>query len=213
MNMSKLLILVILTTLFLTGCKQEDSKLRERPNVLFIALDDLRPELPGYGASHIQAPNFDRLSQISLQFNRAYAQIAVCGASRASLMTGTRPDFTQVHDYQYTDYFVFDHSQPKGEGRFGATGQGNISLLSHFYQNGYYTACIGKIHHYSQGDQLNFHEYEPTSYHWRANWMPLQDGSPVYGETRKIQDTRSRLAWPEVWRVATPGKMIGIPIR
>jgi iduronate 2-sulfatase len=60
----------------------------ERPNVLFIAVDDLRPELACYGKQHIRSPNIDRLAESGVLFERAYCMVPTCGASRASLMTG-----------------------------------------------------------------------------------------------------------------------------
>lgn len=63
----------------------------ERPNVLFIAVDDLRPELACYGKQHIHSPNIDRLAASGILFERAYCMVPTCGASRASLMTGIRP--------------------------------------------------------------------------------------------------------------------------
>ena len=50
----------------------------KRPNILFIAVDDLRPELGAYGAAYVKSPNIDRLAQSGLTFNRAYCQQAVC---------------------------------------------------------------------------------------------------------------------------------------
>ncbi|MFN9916015.1 MAG: sulfatase-like hydrolase/transferase, partial [Pirellulaceae bacterium] len=72
----------------------------KRLNVLFIAVDDLRCEFNAYGADYIHAPNLDRIDKRGLTFNRAYCQQAVCMASRASLMTGARPDTTKVYDGQ-----------------------------------------------------------------------------------------------------------------
>jgi len=60
------------------------------PNILFIAVDDLRPELNTYGASYIQSPNIDLLAEEGVQFNRAYCNFDSCGASRAIVLTGLR---------------------------------------------------------------------------------------------------------------------------
>ncbi len=62
------------------------------PNILFIAIDDLRPELGCYGSPIAKSPHIDRLASEGLKFNRAYCQQAICSPSRASLMTGARPD-------------------------------------------------------------------------------------------------------------------------
>ena len=65
----------------------------EKPiNVLFITIDDLRPELATYKADGILTPHIDRLASKGLQFNAAYCQYPVCNPSRSSLLTGLRPD-------------------------------------------------------------------------------------------------------------------------
>jgi len=69
-----------------------------KPNVLFIAIDDLRPELGCYGR-HVISPNIDKLAASGVQFNRAYCQQAVCGASRLSLMGGLYPTNTREQTF------------------------------------------------------------------------------------------------------------------
>ena len=65
------------------------------PNVLFIAVDDLRPQLASYGKQFMHTPHIDRLAKRGVLFERAYAMVPTCGASRASLMSGLRPSPTR----------------------------------------------------------------------------------------------------------------------
>ncbi|MFT5905371.1 MAG: arylsulfatase A-like enzyme [Cryomorphaceae bacterium] len=68
----------------------------KKPNVLFIFADDLRPELNCYGCEHVISPNIDRLASKGCLFEKSYVQIAVCNTSRASMLTGKRPDDLSV---------------------------------------------------------------------------------------------------------------------
>jgi hypothetical protein len=83
--------LLLALTLIGTGCKESGPVQQKQPNILFIAVDDLRPELGAYGNPHINTPNIDRLARTGVTFRRAYVQQAVCNPSRASLMTGLPP--------------------------------------------------------------------------------------------------------------------------
>ena len=69
-------------------------------NVLFLIIDDLRPELPSYGRTQVHAPNIERLAQQGLVFHNAYANVPVCGASRGSLLTSVRPTRTRFVGHQ-----------------------------------------------------------------------------------------------------------------
>ncbi|MFZ4608992.1 MAG: sulfatase-like hydrolase/transferase, partial [Gemmataceae bacterium] len=73
---------------------------KERMNVLFIAVDDLRTEASVFGKKYIHSPNLERIAKMGVTFNRAYCQQAVCSPSRSSLLTGTRPDTTKVWDLE-----------------------------------------------------------------------------------------------------------------
>ena len=103
-----------------------------RPNVLFIAVDDLRNELGVYGSAVVHSPRLDRLAERSLVFDRAYCQQALCNPSRASVMTGLRPDTLRVWDLPT---------------HFRETMPGIVSLPQHFKAHGYFTQNIGKIFH------------------------------------------------------------------
>ncbi|NQV31640.1 MAG: sulfatase-like hydrolase/transferase, partial [Phycisphaeraceae bacterium] len=93
------IILVLLATLVLArSLPAQTSAPKTQYNVLFIASDDMRPELGCYGARHVFSPNLDRLAESGTTFLNAYCQQAVCSPSRSSLMTGLRPDTLRIWD-------------------------------------------------------------------------------------------------------------------
>ena len=123
----------------------KSAKKKKRPNILFIAVDDLRPELGCYGVKEIKTPNLDRLAERGVLFNRAYCQQAVCNPSRASLMTGLRPDSTKVWDL----ITPLRSRLPDA-----------VTLPQYFKQNGYYTVGMGKIFHNTFPDPPSWTEPE-----------------------------------------------------
>ncbi len=104
-----------------------------KQNVLFIVSDDLRAELATYG-SPARTPNIERLAKRALQFDRAYAQQAVCNPSRSSFLTGRRPDTLKV--WNNSTHF-----------RDGAAGPDVMTLPLWFKEHGYDTRCVGKVFH------------------------------------------------------------------
>lgn len=102
------------------------------PNVLFIAVDDMRPEIGCYGATHVKTPNIDKLASQGVLFQHAYCQQAICGPSRASILTGLRPDSSKVHG---------NHSH------YRDTIPNLVTLPELFKNNGYHTFASGKINH------------------------------------------------------------------
>jgi iduronate 2-sulfatase len=109
----------------------------KRPNVLFIAVDDLRPTFGCYGNPAILSPNLDRLAAEGMRFDRAYCQQAVCAPSRVSLLSGTRPDTTRIYDLQTP----LRKNMPDV-----------VTLPQYLRQNGYETVALGKIYHHVQDD-------------------------------------------------------------
>ena len=123
--------LIALVVLPLTCFAAEGESKPARPNVLFIAVDDLRPELGCYGKP-VKSPNIDRLAGEGMVFERAYVQVALCMPSRASMLTGRRPDTTGVVDFTV---------------RFRDVLPGVVTLPQHFKNHGYHAAGFGKIFH------------------------------------------------------------------
>ncbi|TWU15330.1 Choline-sulfatase [Allorhodopirellula heiligendammensis] len=123
---------------------QSDTK---QPNVLFIAIDDLRPELGCYGSEIAVSPHLNELAETGLLFNRAYCQQAICRPSRASLMTGARPETTGL----FHNYVSLRELQPN-----------IVTLPQHFIANGYETAYCGKIFHHGDEDEAHSWSRDPV---------------------------------------------------
>lgn len=111
------------------------------PNILFIAIDDLRPQLRCYDEPQMKTPYFDQLAKDSYLFTRAYCQQGVCGPSRASIMTGMRPDTTGAYDF---------------DSDFRLTMPWAITLPMKLSENGYRSEAIGKIYHGTVNDSLSW---------------------------------------------------------
>tara|TARA_R110002049_G_scaffold72490_2_gene187116 strand:+ start:134304 stop:135839 length:1536 start_codon:yes stop_codon:yes gene_type:complete len=108
----------------------------DRPDVLMLVIDDLRPMLGCYGDTRIHTPNIDRLASESVVFDKAYCQYAKCGTSRLSLMTGLRPDAIDVYSNNERDVRSFRKRRPQA-----------YSIAAWLKQHGYHTQSFGKIYH------------------------------------------------------------------
>lgn len=126
-------------------------------NVLFIAVDDLRPALGCYGDPLARTPHIDRLAAAGIVFDRAYCQEAVCSPSRTSLLTGRRPDTTRIHDL---------------ETHFRSILPDVVTLPQHFKHHGYHTQAFGKIFHGSFPKSVGKDMVDPPS--WSAPWWGPQ---------------------------------------
>ena len=104
----------------------------KKPNILFIAVDDLKPNIAAYGDMIAKTPGMDKLANQGVVFQRSYCSQAICAATRASIMTGMRPDKTRVWD------LVTDFRQ---------VNPNAVTIPEYFKSMGYETAGMGKIYH------------------------------------------------------------------
>ena len=126
---------------------------RNRPNILFIAVDDLRTSLGCYGDPLAKSPNIDQFAKTARRFTRAYVQQAVCGPSRTALLTGLLPDHSRVWHNRH---------------RFRETRPNDVTLPQLFKQNGYRTISLGKVF------SGNAKELDPIS--WSSPEILRQEG-------------------------------------
>ncbi|MDG1743248.1 MAG: sulfatase [Polaribacter sp.] len=123
-----------------------------KKNLLFIMVDDLRPELNSYGKNRIISPNIDALATTGISFNRAYCNVPVCGASRASLLTGIRPTSTR--------FLRYDASIKKEAPEV-------LNLVQHLKNEGYTTVSNNKITHLKKDIEDWDEEWYPFIKGWR----------------------------------------------
>ena len=148
---------IVLFAILLVGAGSVNAADRPaKPNVLFIAVDDLRPALACAGDPHAKTPNIDALAASGTVFTRAYCQQAVCSPSRSSLMTGCRPDTTKVYD-------LVTH--------FRTAMPDAVTLPQYFKNHGYFARGIGKIYHGGYDDKPS----------WSVAWEA--PGGQHFGET------------------------------
>ena len=172
MKIVKLLLVVFIASL--GTCFAQKSVNNEQKNILFIAIDDLKPLIAAYGEKQMHTPNIDRLAKMGVLFKNANVQQAVCGPSRASIMTAMYPDNTKVWDL-HTD---FRKSAPSLQ-----------SMPEYLITQGYETTAIGKIYH--KGSSSEGHDGKSWSMpHTLPVNFPEEYGKPMYAfyqhpETKK----------------------------
>ena len=159
-------IYILTIILFLINSKGfSQNKSSKKPNILFISIDDLRPTLGAYGDATAITPNIDQLASEGMTFRQTFTQVAVCAPSRASLMTGVRPDSTRV-------WHLGD--------KFREINPNAVTMPQYFAKYGYHTVNLGKIFHNYMPDSISWHEPDlrPTQYK-RDDWLK-RDGETFY---------------------------------
>ena len=174
---TSILFLFVISTTVIAQKKQAT-----KPNILFIAVDDLKPLLGCYGNTLVKSPNIDRLAKLATVFNKNYCQQAICGPTRASIMTGTRPDVTKIWNLttQMRD-----------------VNPNLVTLPQYLISQGYTTSGIGKIFHPSSA----IGGVDPVS--WSMPYLkakesdfPIEFGEPANGQYQ-LPETKTRMT-PEI---------------
>lgn len=190
--MKRLQLLLLLGMLLLTQEVSQSAEPSARPNVLFIVIDDLRPELGCYGNDRVLTPHIDRLARCGMVFTQSYCQYAICWASRASVLTGYRPDRISkkaAHDLR--------RYMPKV-----------LSLPQHFRNHGYDTISIGKVYHGNQ-DKPGWTEISPVRRPYYADPKTL-----AYQEERRKEAERLGITKPldlYHYTIGPPVECIDVP--
>lgn len=163
--------IAITITAFLCLVSCQNKTIEAEPyNVLFIAVDDLRTELNCYGAEHIISPNIDRLAASGVRFSRAYVQQAICMASRASIMSGVRPERFGI----YTGEALTDMMPDV------------LTLNKFFRQNGYTVSSCGKIYHHGEDTKQQFgSEYLVPKETWFGSGYVTEESRRLQQENTK----------------------------
>src|SRR5262245_27976576 len=168
---------LLMAVVCLTVAPESGGQPVRRPNVLFIAVDDLRNDLGCYGHPLVKTPNIDRLAKRGMRFDHAYCQYPVCNPSRTSLLTGLRPDTTGVLD---------------NNTNFRAKLPEVVTLPQLFRQHDYYTASLGKIFHRGLTmEDLRAEMDDKKSWDEARYFQATEQGN--LGEGRNL--TEGRLAW------------------
>ena len=171
--MTKYLLLIIL--LNFTNCTNPQTGLyknkQEKPNVLFIAIDDLRPELGCYGTNYIKSPNLDKLASSGTVFMNHFVQVPTCGASRFSMLSGMLPKTTgHLSNEAIHKYISGQPETSKPE-----------TFIHHLKRNGYYTVGIGKISHYADGLLYGYTDPVGTERELPHSWDELVFNPSIWG--------------------------------
>ncbi|MBL8214692.1 MAG: sulfatase [Bryobacterales bacterium] len=154
---------------------------RDRPHVLFIGADDLNNSLGCYGHPIVKSPNIDRIASMGVRFDRAYCQFPLCGPSRTSLLSGLRPDSTQI----LANNISVRDKVPNA-----------LTLPQHFKNNGWDSNRFGKMYHMDVPGSVGTNKWDdPPS--WNTAISPPGKEQHTEG-TRYPIETNGKAQWVSI---------------
>ena len=167
--------------------------MKKLKNILFIAVDDLRPEINCFGKSKLHTPNLDKIASNGLQFNRAYCQVPVCGPSRISLLTGKRPSIPTGNRWA-----------------LGSPSDGEPTLPGYFKTHGFQTISIGKVYHINDDDEAGwtrrytdtFNEQAYTVHGYCAGYHLEENRRKLQNFGRQFSQSKAELELPPICEAA-----------
>lgn len=153
-------IMMILSYCFMSLSLHAESipiKEPQKMNVLFISADDLNCDISPYGVKEVKTPHLERLAKMGTRFDRAYCQQPLCGPSRASIMSGLRPNTLGVHTLN---------------SKLRRVKPDLVTLGEYFKKRGYYSGRVGKIFHYGNPTFIGTHGHDDAQT-WTERFNPI----------------------------------------
>ncbi len=170
---------VLLFSVILSSCSSVKSNPKNKPNIVFIVVDDLNTTLGSYGHPVVKTPHIDKLAESGLKFNHAYCNYAVCGPSRGSFLSGLRPETIGILDNRTPLQEVLNNRP---------------TLPYLFKTNGYYTMSLGKVFHGSKEHN------DPKAWDEIYGFSTTETGKK--GESRNMTEGALSWCW---WQAAEGG--------
>lgn len=162
----------------MVGCSEGSSQEQEKPNVLFILVDDLKPAIGAYGNDVAVTPEIDQLASEGMRFDAAYSNQAVCAPSRFNLMLGSRSTSTGIYNFgrNFRDFY------PNA-----------VTLPQYFKENGYHAESMGKVFHVGHNTYDDAQSWSTEPYHDKV--IEYNDPASTGGEMTREEALFSNKGW------------------
>ena len=171
MNPSFRLFFLIVAVFLIQIGRVQAQNVPKRPNILFIAVDDLRPELGAYGKSYTYTPNLDQFASESSVFQNHFVTVPTCGASRYSMLVGKLPK--SKGDLSNMAAVTNISSRPENESP--------KTFVQDLRENGFYTVGIGKLSHHPDGYVYEYDEPKSDQLELPGTWDEMLFNSGKWG--------------------------------